>query len=71
MVSLSFQFFTNLMCAYLTVLNFVETFCFSLLIRFLSTVPDEIVIDIIKKKIISCEKECRNWIVEGFPRTKV
>ena len=34
-------------------------------------VPDDIVIEIIKKKIITCEKECRHWIVEGFPRTKV
>ena len=34
-------------------------------------VPDDIVIEIVKKKIVSCEKECRHWIVEGFPRTKV
>jgi adenylate kinase family enzyme len=34
-------------------------------------VPDDIVIDVVKKKITACEKECRHWIIEGFPRTKV
>jgi adenylate kinase len=33
-------------------------------------VPDEIVIEIVKKRIVECEKECRHWIIEGFPRTK-
>ena len=27
-------------------------------------------IDIVKKRIVECEKECRHWIIEGFPRTK-
>jgi adenylate kinase family enzyme len=34
-------------------------------------VPDDIVIDLVKKKITACEKENRNWIIEGFPRNKV
>lgn len=42
-----------------------------LLMNIFCLVPDDIVIEIVKKKIVSCEKECRHWIVEGFPRTKV
>lgn len=42
-----------------------------LLIHIFCLVPDDIVIEIVKKKIVSCEKECRHWIIEGFPRTKV
>lgn len=34
-------------------------------------VPDEVVIELVKKRIIACEKECRHWIIEGFPRTKI
>ena len=34
-------------------------------------VPDDVVIDIVKKKVQAVEKECRHWIIEGFPRTKV
>lgn len=37
-------------------------------------VPDDLVIDVVKKKITATEKECRqggHWIIEGFPRTKV
>ena len=33
--------------------------------------PDDLVINVVKKKIATCEKECRHWIIEGFPRTKV
>lgn len=40
------------------------------LIHLLILVPDDIVIDVVKKRIVECEKECRNWIIEGFPRTK-
>ena len=40
-------------------------------LNYLFLVPDDIVIEIVKKKIVTCEKECRNWLVEGFPRTKV
>jgi len=28
------------------------------------------VTDVVKKRIVECEKECRHWIIEGFPRTK-
>lgn len=34
-------------------------------------VPDDVVISVVKKKIAACEKECRHWIIEGFPRTRV
>lgn len=40
-------------------------------LHFFITVPDDVVIDIVKKKVQTCEKECRHWIIEGFPRTKV
>ena len=36
-----------------------------------SFVADEIVIEVLKKKIAECEKENKDFIVEGFPRTKV
>lgn len=38
---------------------------------FCNTVPDEVVIDVVKAKITACEKECRHWLIDGFPRTKV
>ena len=28
-------------------------------------------VDVLKRKIDECEKENQNWLVEGFPRTKV
>jgi adenylate kinase family enzyme len=34
-------------------------------------VDDSIVIDLVKKQILSYEKENLSWIIEGFPRTKV
>ena len=34
-------------------------------------VDDQVVIDVVKKKIGDYEKENKNWILEGFPRTKV
>lgn len=34
-------------------------------------VPDDVVISVVQKKIQTCEKECRHWIIEGFPRTRV
>ena len=34
-------------------------------------VPDDIVVKLVKAKIAACEKECRHWVIEGFPRTKV
>ena len=33
--------------------------------------PDDIVIKIIGKKIQEFENEKKNWIIEGFPRTKI
>lgn len=33
--------------------------------------PDDVVINVVKKKIVACERECRHWIIEGFPRTRV
>ena len=33
-------------------------------------VDDQIVIDIVKKKISDCERDKKDWILEGFPRTK-
>lgn len=47
-----------------------KLFLINLIIYFLCVVPDDIVIDIVKKRIVECEKECRHWIIEGFPRTK-
>jgi adenylate kinase family enzyme len=40
-----------------------------ILISFL--VDDDIVIKIIGKKIQEFENEKKNWIIEGFPRTKI
>jgi len=34
-------------------------------------VEDEVVIQVVKKKIADLEKENKNWVIEGFPRTKV
>jgi adenylate kinase len=34
-------------------------------------VDDDIVIKIIGKKIQEFENEKKNWIIEGFPRTKI
>ena len=34
-------------------------------------VPDQIVCDVLKKRIAECEKENKDFIIEGFPRTKV
>lgn len=34
-------------------------------------VDDEIVIEVLKKKIDEVERENKNYLVEGFPRTKV
>jgi len=34
-------------------------------------VKDEIVINIVKKSIDECDKEHRNYILEGFPKTRV
>jgi adenylate kinase family enzyme len=33
-------------------------------------VPDDVVIDLVKKEIHKCEKENQSWIIQGFPRTK-
>lgn len=33
--------------------------------------PDDIVMEVLKKRIAECEKENKDFIVEGFPRTKV
>jgi adenylate kinase len=35
------------------------------------SVEDEIVIDVIKRRINEVEKEGKDWVIEGFPRTKV
>ena len=34
-------------------------------------VDDDIVIDLVKKEVMKYEKDNANWIIEGFPRTKV
>lgn len=34
-------------------------------------VKDEVVIEIVKKEIESLEKEKKNYIIEGFPKTRV
>ena len=34
-------------------------------------VDDSIVIELIKKEIMTQEKENQSWIIEGFPRTRV
>lgn len=34
-------------------------------------VDDELVYEVVKKKISDCEKDSKNWVIEGFPRTKV
>jgi len=34
-------------------------------------VPDAVVTDILHKKIVEVEKDQQNWLVEGYPRTKV
>lgn len=34
-------------------------------------IPDDLVIYIIKNYILKCENEYQNWILEGFPRTKI
>ena len=35
------------------------------------TVPDDVVIAVVKKQVTACEKACKSWVIEGFPRTKV
>ncbi len=32
-------------------------------------VPDNIVIELVKRQVAQCEKEGMSWIMEGFPRT--
>lgn len=32
---------------------------------------DQIVIEIVKKKVLELEKDQKNWVIEGFPKTKV
>ena len=39
--------------------------------RTYSYVPDNIVIDLVKKQIETLEAEQKSWIIEGFPRTRV
>lgn len=39
--------------------------------RELKYVPDEIVVEIVKKQIAAFDKERKSWIIEGFPKTKV
>lgn len=34
-------------------------------------VDDDLVIEVVKKKIAECEKNKKSWIIEGFPRTRV
>lgn len=34
-------------------------------------VSDDIVIEIVRKKVVEYEKECKHWIIEGFPRTRI
>lgn len=34
-------------------------------------VDDEIVCEVLKKKIEECEKDNKDYVIEGFPRTKV
>lgn len=34
-------------------------------------VPDQVVCDVLKKRVNECEKENKDFIIEGFPRTKV
>lgn len=38
--------------------------------RTYSFAPDEIVIDLVTKQIELLEKDKKNWIIEGFPRTR-
>lgn len=38
---------------------------------FIYLVDDETVIDVVKKKVTELERENANWLIEGFPRTKV
>ena len=38
--------------------------------RTYSFAPDEIVIDLVTKQIEQLEKDKKNWIIEGFPRTR-
>lgn len=33
-------------------------------------VSDDVVIPLVQKEIIKCEKENQSWIIQGFPRTK-
>ena len=41
-----------------------------ILISVIFTVDDDVVYDIVKKKIGDYEKEGKDWIIEGFPRNK-
>ena len=34
-------------------------------------VHDDVVIDVLKKRVAECEKENKDYLIEGFPRTKV
>lgn len=34
-------------------------------------VDDQIVIDLVRKEIETCEQEKMSWVIQGFPRTKV
>ena len=43
---------------------------FSKIERYYFLVDDEVVFELVKKKIGDFEKENKNWVIEGFPRNK-
>ena len=43
---------------------------FKFLTSVIFAVDDDVVFEIVKKKIADYEKEGKDWIIEGFPRTK-
>jgi len=43
----------------------------SLILYLLETVDDEIIIELVEKEIAEYERKSQNWVMQGFPRTRV